>query len=690
MDYLIVEREYDIDDLPSREDIPELKADPSLDMAISAITETRSCRVTIYDPARLPLPEREYIVNRKTLLRYKDFRFRPTEKLTRAKCNTIAGRTKLLDWERTQPRLENGVVISGNYIVDSITTTQQDYFTDPQFTPQQAIEFMLHTSADPETKKWVFNGLWANTTERRPLNVIWPFHPDLFFANIEGHDITNRDQFHAVIEKYATDTRINNYLLRELYGEDIAPLEQNYTAQQVVDTLLNFYDDCQRGVDGLWATYELFRTENFVSIVDMSKDAQRAAVRNYLYLYRNYNTDNGTSGTQRELEYNGRVTVKVRNRIGIPPEIWKYAEEFDKKPSRKKGTPTPDTPTEPTTDKTPIYSQEQDTQRVDYKGQFELIFNGFMGRKNKITNRVLDEDWKHELVTSHTQIRKLCVEMIHAIETTSNFDVYEYAKRVNDAKTKDDLLFLMEHPFIVNVENVIKNVWGKMSQENRDRLKNIIKALPDESFIVNQSYTYWDKKQRKHIEIRLTPSKVSMYRGRKGFKELEITQPRFTWQGWVKETNGRESQTTCLISVNPVFFAKMIGSHGELTNYIKLTPEYMEYIRQIPNTKSGFTMSAVEIILNTIRKARLKKYNTSKAENKTDILTFEITQDEFFDTVCRHVPQSMSSNIAIDNKRMREYILKALETLKKHRIHIEDYKTSKDRKKWTIKFLEPS
>ena len=101
-------------------------------------------------------------------------------------------------------------------------------------------------------------------------------------------------------------------------------------------------------------------------------------------------------------------------------------------------------------------------------------------------------------------------------------------------------------------------------------------------------------------------------------------------------------------------------------------------------------MSAVEIILHTIRKARLKKYNTSKATNKTDILTFEISQAEFFDTVCRHVPQTMSSNIARDNKRMRDYILKALETLKKHRVHIEDYKTSKDRKKWTIKFIEPS
>ena len=174
MDYLIVERDYNVDDLPSRENIPELKADPSLDMAISAITETRSCRVTIYDPARLPLPEREYIINRKTLLRYKDFRFRPAEKLTRAECNTIAGRTKLLDWERTQPRLENGVVISGNYIDDGIAKIQQDFFADPQFTIQQAIEFMLHTSADPEIKKWVFNGLWATDFELRPTDAIWP------------------------------------------------------------------------------------------------------------------------------------------------------------------------------------------------------------------------------------------------------------------------------------------------------------------------------------------------------------------------------------------------------------------------------------------------------------------------------------------------------------------------------------
>lgn len=688
MDYIIVEREYDIDDLPSREDIPELKADPSLDMVLSPVP-THSCRVTIYDPALLPLPEREYVVNRNELLRNKDVKFRPVEILTRADCNTIAGRTKLLDWERSQPKLRNDVVISGVYTDDGIMQKCQDFFALPQFTPQQTIEYILSHAADPDAKKWILRGLWPNSSETYPIDVVSPFHPDMLFANIEGHEITDRDQFRAVVEKYATETHVNRYLLTEIYGEDIVPLNQDYTARQVVDALLDTYDDCQRAVDGLWATYELFRTENFVSIADMSKDAQRAAVRNYLFLYRTYNTDNGKFAYS-GFDYNGRVTVKVRNRIGIPPEIWRYAEELDKKPTKRKATETPDTPTEPTTDKTPIYSQEQDTQRVDYKGQFEMIFSGYMGRTNNIANRVLDEDWKHELITTHTQIRKLCVEMIHAIETTSNFDVYEYAQRVNEAKTKEDLFFLMEHPFVVNVENVIKNVWGKMSQENRDKLKNIIKSLPDESFIVNQSFKYWDRKQRKHIEIRLTPSKVNQYRGRKGFHELEITQPRFTWQGWARETNGRESQTLCMISVNPVFFAKMIGSHGELTNYVKLTPEYMTYIRQIPNTKAGVTMSAVEIILNTIRKSRLKKYKTVKDENKSDILTFEMSQAEFFDTVCRHVPQSMSSNIAVDNKRMREYILKALEMLKKHRVHIEDYKTSRDGKKWTIKFIEPS
>lgn len=711
MDYLTITREYDIDDIPSRENIPEIKDDPSLDMVLSytvdfrddikvvsdnvtllkPFSEIKKGRITIYDPARLPLPEREYCTDRNELLNFtrRDYlKFRPVEILTRAECNTIAGRTKLMEWERSHPRLENGVVVSGFNMVETSERKRRNPFDEPQFTPKETIGYILYASADPETRKYIFRGLWGHGVNTSSEDIISAYHPDLLFANIEGHEITERNQFREVVEKYATNIRVNRYVLSELYGEEVVPIDQDYTAEQAVEMLMKIYDDCQRGIDGLWATYELFRTENFVSIADMSQDAQQVAVRNYLRLFREHNSKNGLLRDIWSLKYNGRVTVKVRNRLGIPPEIWRYAENIDTIPSEIKPKNAPNTQSV-ITDRIPIISQEQDRQRIDYKGQFELVFSGYMGKAKD--GRRFDDEWKHELVVRHTQIRKLCFSMLHYIISVAGVDVYDYARRVNEAETLDDVTFLTKHPFVVSVDDIVKTTYrGRMSNSNRDELIEIIKSLPDEPYILNQSFTFYDRKQRKHITIRLTPSQVSKYRGKKGFRELEITQPIFTFNGWAKETNGKESKKRFLVTVNPVFFAKMIGSRGEMTNYIKLSPDYMAYIDQIPNTKTGETISAVEIILQTIRGARLKQYKIAKADKKADFLTFEMSQSEFYDIVCRHVQQSTSSNISRDRQRMKQNIIKAFETLKKHHVHIKDYKTSKDGKKWTIRFIEPS
>lgn len=700
-DYLYQIQLYD-DITIERGNIPELKNNPSLLVlyypdTFNEISKLKS--VLLIDPNRLPLPEREFMHDQNELTNIEGLKYRPTASLTRAECNTITGRTKLLEWEQSRPYLDRGKARTGFEMSSPSKFADKNNFDASKLTPQQTIEYIIGVSQNPNN---IYNGLWEWNAGRGLLSMATMcagFHPDLMFANIEGHNITNRDQFRHTVERYAVNVDFN--FRQSTSRNDRITL----TREQVIDKMLEIYDYCQHLTDCLFATYELFRTEQYETIKDMPLTVRRVAIRNFLSTFRTYNAKSGTNKLY-QLHYKGAVAANTRKRLNIPDEVFNYANKtFRTEPLTD---PNPKEQTQDANDnpRGAIVSKEN-RKRTD-PVQMKMIFSDYNTDKplEKLGGKTVKEVLP-EIVLTDVERHKLFVNLISAAQRDKTFDIKAIARRVAESTTTNDLDDLTAIPVTVNAPEIIRNVFGKVSPANIEKFEYAIRTLPNEVFI---HYPLYKKKTRggKEVTIRVDSTNVKeiMKQGDKHNKYSPVgyVMPRFGWVGWKFTTK----KTDCIINVNAVHYTAMYDENGHLTNYDYFTPQYIEYTNGIDNDVMQYAYPTERLIFKeydrhfkvattsvgrAINKAkenneRLTKEQIANIRHNAEIIN--LNKQKFYEKVLECTNKTPAD---IDNKkkqRIFKYIEDAMRRMVEYGVLIDSYTSTHDGSAWTIRFVEPN
>lgn len=680
------------------------------------------------DPDRLPLPEREFLTDREELFMHIEERikFRPVDILTREDCNTIAGRTKLLEWEQSRPYIEENysnntsAELKGFNIWSKTTEwggfqlqTAPDFrrknnFDETKiFTPQQTIEYILRSVTKTPNK--TYNGLWGMyiPTNRELISHASEstvYHPDMLFANIEGHDITTRDQFRDVVEKYATDIHIERKLLASLEGTDNVQAIQDYTAQQAVDELLNVYDNCQHLIDCLWATYELFRTEQYVSIEGQPMTVQRVAIRNFLSLFNSFNNRSGVFKNLYSIRYKGAVAANTKKRLNIPDEVFNYSKKtFRIEPL---SDPTPiQRPTETsvtTTDtlKGAIVSKEIRKQRDVV--QLQIPFGTFLDKRPEQLGGKSIGEVLPEIVLTDIEKHKLFVNLIAAAQRDPSIDIQDIAQRVAKCTNYNELDKLTAIPVTINARDIIKSVFGKVSPANTEKFEFAIRNLPNEPFIHYPLYTHKNKRTGVVTTQRVTSANIDEFK-KKGYSPIGYLMPRFGWGGWKAENRKVE----CIINVNALHYSAMADENGHLSNYDYYTPEYIEYVNSTDNDTIQYAYPTERLIFKAYdqhfkrgativgkeRKAakeRGEKLNAEEIEQlRKTAQTITINKQQFYTQVleCTYKTPDVMTNK--QKSRIMTYIDDALRRMVEHGVLIKKYNSTDDGKSWRVTFIDP-
>ena len=700
-DYLYKIQLYDTETI-ERGDIPELAANPSLLVLyypdeFNDFSKLKS--VVLIDPDRLPLPEREFMHEQNELSNIEVVKFRPTASLTREECNTIAGRTKLLEWEQSRPYIDRGKEITGFEMWSPSKYAEKNNFDAPNLTPQQTIEYIIGVSQNPNN---IYNGLWEWNAGRGLLSMATMcagFHPDLMFANIEGHNITNRDQFRHTVERYAVDVDFN--IAQSTSRRDRITL----TREQVVNKLVEIYDQSQHLIDCLFATYELFRTEQYETIKTMPLTVRRVAIRNFLSTFRTYNAKSGTNKLY-QLYYKGAVAANTRRRLNIPDEVFNYANKtFRTEPLTD---PNPKEQIQATTDdlRGAIVSKEN-RKRTD-PVQMKMIFSEVMNDKPSRLDGKTVKEVLPEIVLTDVERHKLFVNLISAAQRDKAFDIKAIARRVAESKSTDDLDDLTAIPVTINAPEIIRNVFGKVSPANIEKFEYAIRTLPNEVFIHYPLYEKTTHKGKK-ISIRVDSTNVKEIikqssNTKNKYSPVGYVMPRFGWVGWKFTTK----KTDCIINVNAVHYTAMYDENGRLTNYDYFTPQYIEYTNGIDNDVMQYAYPTERLIFKEYdRHFKVATTSVGRAINKAKENNERLTREQIANI--RHNAEIISLNKQkfyekvlectnktpddIDNKkkqRIFKYIEDAMRRMVEYGVLIDSYTLTHDGSAWTIRFVEPN
>lgn len=696
-DYLYQIQLYD-DITIERGNIPELTNNPSLLVLYYPDTFNDFCKlksVLLIDPNRLPLPEREFTHEQNELANIEGLKYRPTASLTRAECNTIAGRTKLLEWEQSRPYFDRGKARTGFEMSSPSKFADKNNFNAPTLTPQQTIEYIIGVSQNPNN---IYNGLWEWNAGRGLLSMATMcagFHPDLMFANIEGHDITTRDQFRQAIERYAVNVDFN--FKQSTSRNDRITL----TREQVIDKMLEIYDYCQHLTDCLFATYELFRTEQYETIKDMPLTVRRVAIRNFLSTFRTYNAKSGTNKLY-QLHYKGAVAANTRKRLNIPDEVFNYANKSfriepltDPKPTQHL---TETNVTTIDTLKGAIVSKEIRKQRDAQMS----IFTPFLDNKPQQLDGKSIGEILPEIILTDIEKHKLFVNLIAAAQRDPSIDIRDIAQRVANCTNYNDLDKLTAIPVTIDAREIIKSVFGKVSPANTEKFEFAIRNLPNEPFIHYPLYTHKNKRTGVVTTQRVTSANIEEFR-KKGYSPIGYLMPRFGWGGWKAENKKVE----CIINVNALHYSAMADENGHLSNYDYYTPEYIEYVNSTDNDTINYAYPTERLIFKAYdqhfkrsativgkeRKAaqeRGEKLNTEEiAQLRKIAQTITINKQQFYTQVLECTYKTPDNMNNMQKKRIMTYIDNALRRMVEHRVLIKKYNSSDDGKSWRITFIDP-
>jgi hypothetical protein len=670
----------------------------------------------IVDRRRLPIPEREYLATPSQLIcsPYHP-KLRPVERLTREECNTRAGRLRLLEWERGIPYKKWGLPIE----------SMDDYlFVTLGFRTQERGSFWLGgddltewgkiSNVSQKLTPLHYSGRWLrpdtmldlsmgqfDVSEIVSLSGNRALHPDMFLAELLNKEIPNYDAY------------------RDACTNDIKVFTGS---QQAIDSLLEKYNHCQHLIDCLFATYELFRTETYDAIKNMPLTVQRVALRNYFATFDYCHEKKGNKPPTRvtpdgwgamsyiKPHYVKANTIKV---LGVPVEVWNYAQknfavEPIEEPTPKKVAVAKPSTKDDEPQRAVIISKEPRKQRDGV--QLDLYFGDYFGHPvTEWNGQRLSRETLAAMDITDTVRRKINNELIFAVVSNPNFDVMGYVQRVAAVQSKADLQAILKEQIVIDAMPIIKNLYGKISPDNLLKFEQTIKSLPDEPFIFYQNYTYIDKKSKNTIVVHVDANNRKQYKGKKGYKELTMVAPRFTFGGWVGERKDGKSETSCFVYVNPIYFANMVDGSGNPTNFDRLTADYMAYNRALRNNDN--ITPAVEKVLyreydrrfkaaNTAARAAFAeaKQNGEKKPDKETVATLRskkfnksIDKQKFFDAVLYNAGEPVATMLTPKRRgRITQYIVDALNTLKKYGVLIADFSSSDDGTEWEITFIEPS
>lgn len=646
---------------------------------------------TVEVPADIiPTVEREYLADVNDILRVSPYLFRPIKQLTREECNTYNGRLALLSWQTFGTYHSNNETFYLVFDAWKDITSEEVDLNKLFAIPTNCIE--------------KYCGLWTPFGDRM-LDVnscLSSDNIDIVCGKMLGEELTTRDAF------------VENVINAPFGFEDVPP------------DVLRKYDYIQYSVDCLFATYELFRTEQYDNIASFPVQVQRVAVHNYFARYL-YFSDRGR-GT---LKYNKPkyVVANVAKLMNIPPEVWKWA----KNPTTPDPLAAPKkTDTTQAADKpTGILSKEPQRQRTDYGGQLKLYFGEYDGKKIKdadgnvvvgVNNApvVITDELLQKMVFDDTARYKLFKNIEYAVATSADIDTVEFAKKVAMVKTKKDVAALFkEFSCTIDAAPIIKSVYGFISPTNCAAFRVFIETLPDELFVFlhnvvtqkkdgtetvvhlrsweKKNVKTWDAENEKY-DIVGTQEKRLLFSGR-----------RYNWLGWLNEQTTttredgkktRKSDFDCLIQVNPIHFANMIDANGNLTNFEEYTPEYMAYIDELKPERDKVTPALEKILRREYNKAffttnsavrskikqateegKPKPKKEELAAIRRNKLTVVFDNKKLFDAILSQIDgrkfEDMTAKQRSDLKKQTD---RAFDTLIRHEVLISGYKSiSKDK-----------
>lgn len=689
-------------DIPSREQVPELKSDDGLlyltaervpqvyDVGTKKLKAGDRIYYTyIIDPDRIPTVERQYLDNIADLLKLREPMFRPDEPLTREECNTRAGRMKLLSWFYGIPR------IIGKTTYDTLSEDDEN----PLSFWDDKNRFGFDLSAANMTDKYltdIYKCLLIPDSTKQ--NLIKPpayidFLPDTALSIKTGADILTRDQFAQVAEKYDPER---------------------------IPDLLKQYEFCQKMVDRAFATYTLFRAEKYDAIANLPIGDQRAAVHNYFatFYYFGRGGMSEKAGGSNLMTYKNQkyVVTNTAKTMGIPSEAmtpnkkqFVSASLFDK-PKEQDNSDKERTlfPLEPVG----YISKEPRKQRTDYGKLLKLYFSPYIGKRlNKDGDAVINYELLKQLVTSETAHRKLYNELMYAITSRPEFDVMTYAKKVQAVESKEDIAKLFNgEVFEFDASKLIKSIYGAVTPETSLAFEITIRGLPNEPFVFyrNIKTTKDGKEQIIHIDAN-TKDNYPI-----GTRELTFAGPRFSWIGWADETVTRRASDDkktkkknhiCYVHANPINLANMLGNNGQLTNFDQLTPEYMAFNRDIRNDdhitpavekilakEYGRRFPSASIAVRGAKKAAKKNNGQTPDKQTLDNVRKQnfkssIDKDKLFNAVCRNTGRNIDELTNTQRHDIRKSIERSLQLMEKHGVIIDKFSSSDNGSAWNIEFV---
>lgn len=591
----------------------------------------------------LPYPERRYLKNREQLANVGTFVVRPLNPLTRDALDTPRGFVLLLNWLNNCPRLSTGYnfaamlprVMAGtpapNVAIAAVNNwrSPMSAFDNTIFHPAPVLMATLSAPSD---------------------------HLALFLSYLHGEPVRDADTFNRL---------------------SAATWQQPET----VAAMVKIYQYQRTTFDAMFATYELFRAENFAAIADDAASwngtpadrihaAQVAAVRNLLYTYTRYHVhprakaDDSDENLLLEYENPLRVARDTAKTLNIPADILAEATGRPKAKTAKKQTTGPDRVGK----KDGKMSFLPVTQRTFRPRQTNLIAELY-NKHNDLLNITWTPENVNQLIFRDTADFKRTVALMYLITTKGNVDANAISKKVTN--TINDKMSSFD-PATQSRADVIDEIWSELdplctftlnvrdvvsliNDEQRSRYVSPffdwLQAQPFEPWIVQ----YYDKKKKRKLGFIHTGPRFTI-------RGIDVAGKQFKIEE-LKTSKIDDLSATVRISVDPVFFLRLSR------NYLKLDEPFMTLIDTIPATGTS-KMATIKLLLNLQRcqyavadavaermknAAKKNKHAAPTAEQlrtaRRECESLAVVKTDFVDDMLANTPPPAEP--ATDNKKPR-------------------------------------
>lgn len=641
MELQSITRYYDNEaDIPARNDIELLRNNNNL-LYLQAKTQvgiyfgdtdsfSKSYKTLIIDRDRLPMPEKEFLQDYNDLAKLTLTPIlKPVEPIDADNPDVISEIKKVVLWVRGYPRQDGELTLKN----ENESLTPQTYLR-PSNQP------IFYSNRFPYN-----NGLFSNYNEF--INI-----DDLFFLQVIPAIATNNGEL----------------LTRENFQKAISG-----QPGAAITEWLQWYDIFSDLRDKMFATYELFRTEQYDAIAQYDIATQYVAINNYFATFRFLGDARKDAASILKYKSKKYVLTNVSKALNIPSEIMTAAKKNNipkAAPSTKQKTAGDD--------RTPIISKEITRQRTLYGNgkQLQIDFGNYIGEYSQ----TLGEKLTRKKIISWGQMpvetAKMQYEILYYVQKRTDFNCYELAKEINNAKSRAELQAIFDKTSCtIPISYLLKNIYGKVSGENRKKLLQALAEMPDELFAFGKSKKYflWGK--------------------------------RFAAENWRfgEMENGKLKNLEQPIRINPIFFANILDENDNFTNYEQLTDGFMGMIRDLRNDDK-ITYRVFDILTKerdkrfAATKKTIKAIKCTARKNKepqpTPAEISKVRQATATATIKKSKLQELVEiNVGIDKKsgyvatRTRQAIETALQKIQDGGFLIKSYKTSGDT--WKIMFFEP-